>query len=456
MAPRKQRRGGGDPSSGRSEVVGYVRGRLFGLALSPISGLMTSIPLFFACLFLVIGWKVGPQRMIDAARLRKLTSHTEGRVLESWLALDWNPAEMRDHHYWRALAKVSACVVVEYDGGWSSAIRKAFCGPSSPYSESWILADMRTFSAGVPFFWPRDANGFAIPEIRMSAATRQWLATHPEPDPLPNDPPTGSALESLRLDNDRPVDLAEAGWMRPAGTIPLVFDPHDPKGALPAGFVTEAFDLPPAWLSLGVFAFCLVPGVWIWTVAVQFLFGGLPRWVYRAVVIMPLLGLPWWGEWMPRYLGRLNWRAGEIVTEFIHDVDRRGFIASTAPDDALLAHGERITWRLDQGLYADTIGRLRFVPPNPPPKSKGAALRTLSESVTAQVNALDPSERAALFVHLRREKEGKLTGDGPAFLDAASKTMKDTGASPELRRAANSFLEAWGQYFNYPGGKSEP
>ena len=79
-------------------------------------------------------------------------------------------------------------------------------------------------------------------------------------------------------------------------------------------------------------------------------------------------------------------------------------------------------------------------------------MNAFTDSVTAQVGALEPAEQAELFVLLRREKEGKLTGDGPAFLDAAHKTVSDRSASPELRRAANGFLEAWGSYFNYPEG----
>jgi hypothetical protein len=416
---------------------------------------MTSIPLAFACILLVMGWKVGPQRRIDAARLKKLTSHAEGRIVESWMALDFDPARMKDHHYWRSQAKASRCIVVEYDAGWNNQIRRAFCGPGSMYSESNALEGFQSISKQVPFVWPRDERGFIVPEIRMSPAARAWLAAHAEPDPLPNDPPTKSALESLRLDFDRPIQYAVAGWVRPGGTgatLPLAFDPKDPKGARPAGFVAEGTDLEPIWLSFGIFALFFLAGGVVWAIAIAFLFGDLRKWAFWVFTIVPLIALPWWGERMPRFIGSLNSKVGDIVDMFLGDVDRWGYLSSSEPDAALLAHGERVAWRFDDSLFAGTLGRLRFTRPDPPPKSTEAAMNAFTDSVTAQVGALEPAEQAELFVLLRREKEGKLTGDGPAFLDAAHKTVSDRSASPELRRAANGFLEAWGSYFNYPEG----
>ncbi len=448
----KRRPSGNRGASAPSWLLRALRGELAARALSPVRGLVLSIPLFFACLFLVIGWRIGPQRMIDAARLRKLTAHAQGRIVESWMALDFKPADMEKHRLWRPLARESLCAVVEYDPGWTDApVRKAFCGSHDTYNDSYLPHDMRQILKGVPFSWPHDARGFAVPEIRMSAAALGWLATHPEPDPMPNDPPTKTALESLRLDIDQPVALAIAGWMSPATTIPLAFDPHDPRGALPAGFIAKVLDQPPPLVSLVVFAILLVPGVLVWIVAMSLMLGQLQRWAFWFLTLVPLLALPWWGEWMPRYIGGMNSMVGEVVTSFLGDLDRLGYIESSAPDRAFLAHGERVVWRLEDGLYAGTLGRLRFTPPHPAPKSKGEAFRVLVDSITAQVRALDPSEQAALFVRLRQEKEHGLRGAGYAFEEAAHKAMADPQSGPELRRAANGFLEAWGQYFNDPG-----
>ncbi len=403
----------------------------------------------------MIGWKIGPQRSIDAARMRKLTVRTEGRIVESWLALEWNPEPTGVYHYWRPLAKSSMCMVVEYDAGWNNAIRRAFCGARWMYNDSFRPDDMRSVSSHVPFFWSRDASGFIVPEFRMSSATRAWLASHPEPDPLPNDPPTKSALESLRLDLDRPVDYAVAGWTQKPATIPMLFDPRDPRGARPAGFVEETQDLPPAFLSFGIFALFFVAGGLVWILGVSLLLGDVRRWVFWIAVIVPLIAVPWWGDTMPRYIRYLNAKVGDIVSLFIDDVSRIGYMASTDPGDALLAGGERVVWRFDQSLYKETLGRFHFESPNSSPKSKEEALKMLTESLSAQVRALPPSDQTALFVRLRREKEGKLAGDGPAFLDVARAVVLDTGADSELRKAANSFLVAWGSFFNYPGGKAE-
>ncbi len=311
---RPPRKGGSSAAGG---LLGAIRGELVGWALSPVRGFVLSIPLFFACLFLVIGWRIGPQRLIDAARLRKLTAHVDGRIVESWLALDFNPADMHKHRLWRPFARESLCAVVEYDPGWTSGpVRRAFCGPRSAYNTSYAPQDMRQISPHVPFRWARDANGFAVPQLRLSAAARDWLATHPEPDPLPNDPPTRSALESLRLDLDQPVELAVAGWTAPPATMPLAFDPHDPQSAMPAGFIEQVLDQPPTLVSCVFFAILLAPGVFAWIVAMSLMFGQMPRGGFWFLTLVPLLALPWWGDWLPNYVGNMNSRLGEVVKSF--------------------------------------------------------------------------------------------------------------------------------------------
>ncbi len=474
-SPRRPRRGGDPPEGSLPPLLpielhpapaddpwqGFVLNRFFRGALSPLTGLFTAIPLVIACLLLAIAWRVGPQRLRDTAHLRTLTAHTDGRIVESWLALDWNPARLNwEHHYWRPLATASRCAVVEYGAGGGAPLRRAFCGPRAAYGDSFTLFDLRTLAPGVPFGWARDANGFAVPEMRMSTVAHDWLASHPEPDPMPNDPPTKTALESLRVDHDRPVDLAVAGWTAPAVTvIPLAFAPRDPQSALPAAFVGQALAGPPAWISLVVFLFFFVPGILIWIDVMAYLLARLlgprRRWALWLAVLVPLVALPWWSARMPRLVGAVNAHAGAIATGLVAALDPLETMAAGAPDAALFAHGERLAWHLDDSLYASTLGRLRFAPPNPPPRSAAAALAALTASVTAQVGALDPVAREAIFVHLRREKEAKLAGAGPVFEDAARQAVLDPGAAPAVRTAAARFLVAWGiNPPSAPGGTS--
>ncbi len=443
-----------DTSGGRdgSRFRGFLLQQLLGTALSPITGFAAAIPLAFGCLFLVIGWTVGPQRVIDAKKLAGFTAHADGRIVESWLALDFDPATMGKYRLWRPQAHAAQCVVVEYDTGWGDArggpIRRAFCGLRLQYNDAFTLADFRTLTKGVPFAWARDPNGFAVPEMRLSSTARDWLASHPDPDPLPLDPPTRSALESLRVEQDRPVDLAVLGWTTPApAIIPLLFDPRDPRGALPAGQVAEQLDLPPTGLLYGLFVFCLIPGTIAWLEGMAFLLGGMPRWAFWFVALVPIAAVPWWGARMPHFIGGMNAKMGDIVSMMLEDVSLQSSAKASAPADALLAHGERLTWHLSEGAYADTLGRLRFTPPNPPPESPAEAERLLTATVTEQVRALAPGEQTAMFQKLRAQKDGKLTGAGQVFLPAARDAALAADSPPELQRAATALLGSWGHYF---------
>jgi len=464
MTPKRQRKrpvdsdGSSGPTPAEQPDVsparrwrGFILSRLIGTAVSPITGLFASIPIAFGSLFLIVGWRAGPQRLIDAARLRPYTARTEGRLVESWLALDFDPAAMGKYRLWRPQAKATQCAVVEFDPGWGDArggpIRRAFCGSRLQFNDSYAFADFHEISKNVPFGWPRDANGFAVPEVRLSAVARDWLAAHPEPDPMPLDPPTANALASFRLDHDTPIDLAIAGWRNPAIRIPLLFDPRNPQGALPAGFVNEQRDLPPHVLLYGVFALLAALGLLPWLEGMAFLLGAMPRWAFWFVALLPLVALPWWSEQMPHVISGLNARMGEIVTLMLDDLDRTGVLVSSPPDQALLARGERLAWHLDQSLYAGTLGRFRFTPPNAPPQSDAEAMRLLVDTVTTQERSLPASEQADLFDRLRVEKEGQLAGAGPAFLEAARQAAVAPDAEPAVKKAAASFLAAYGHYF---------
>src|SRR4051794_32324525 len=206
--------------------TGTLLGPLVGTALGPFIRLFAAGFLGVAAVLLTLAWQTGPQHLIDAARYAPLTARQTGKVVESWLALEWDPAEMGESLRWRAFAKASPCVVVEYAGDWGSPTRRAFCGNRFTFRESYTLHNLWEMAPGVPFTWLRDARGFILPEVRLSAASRQWLAAHSPQLPFVTEAST--ALEALRRELDSPVDDAVASWSVAPSDFPLVLDPRHP------------------------------------------------------------------------------------------------------------------------------------------------------------------------------------------------------------------------------------
>ena len=117
------------PSPFRERVRGllgdFVAGTLFG----PFIRLIAAFILGVAGVFLTMVWQIAPQRLIDAAHYAKFTTALTGRIVESWVAVEWNPADMRKESlHWQNYTKASPCTVVEYAGDWGPPARRAFCG----------------------------------------------------------------------------------------------------------------------------------------------------------------------------------------------------------------------------------------------------------------------------------------------------------------------------------------
>ncbi len=417
---------------------GFFLGQLLGATLGRFTNLVIAPILGFAGLFLVVAWQTGPQRMIDGARYSKMTARTDGRIVESWLAVEFDPSDMGQRTLWRPHAFASPCAVIAYEASPGTPLRRAFCGTRLKFTESYTLHDLAELSPSVPFAWMRDANGFAVAEIRMTPAGRQWLATHPPHSTfgLPKAPAT--ALEELRLEFDRPVDLAILGWGVPAPTFPLAVNPAKPAQALPAGFLKHYWG--PNWFA---FLIAGVIGLAVWYEAMALLFGDLPRAYGYVLLVLPLLALPWWGEQFPRYLGRFHKGFASVIADMFQDIDPLGHLVASEPEDATLAGGDRLVWRLSESAYADTLGRIRFVRPDPAPASPDAAVAALAETVTAQARVLGEEDRIALFRRLREEKESWWLGAEFLFLPAARERMIDPQSGPTEQLAAKNFLTAW-------------
>jgi len=159
--------------------------------------------------------------------------------------------------------------------------------------------------------------------------------------------------------------------------------------------------------------------------------------------VLPLLALPWWEDALPRNLARIHPDVAEVVGEMLESVERVERVVASDPDEATLAGGEALRFRVGGGAYAETLGRLRFAKPERPAKSGDEALAALVASVTPQVGGLPEAEREALFVRLRQDKEAGRTGAGLFFLAAARDAVLDAGSSPGVRQSAGDFLWAW-------------
>ena len=413
-------------------------GALGQFAAAPLIGLFAGFPLLFGGIFLAIAWTIGPQPLIDSYRYASYTAHAEGRIVDSWAALDFDPTDVPGLR-WHPYAKISTCVIVEYAGDWGTPQRRGFCGNRFTFSDSFRFDDQQTMAPGVPFAFLRDASGFSIGEMRLTRTAYDWLASHSPHDTfMLSKPPPRTALAALQEQFDRPLDVAVASWTAPFPAYPLAFDPKRPDEALPAGIVAERQH---GFQPVGLFFVVLlaVPGLFVWRAGMGFLTGqsGSLLWV---LTIAPLLALPWWGDVLPRLIRQANGDWAMLASGMLDDISRVTRFTAGTPEDALLAGGARIVWHAEQGLYADTFGRVRFAPPKAPAKSADAAVAALRAQVRDFVGTLDAAAQVALFERLRRQYENNARQVQTLFTTAAEDTLRDPSSSIAVHRAARNFL----------------
>jgi len=416
-----------------------------GYAVSPLVRFVAAFPLGFAIVLLSAGWLVGPQRFVDAYRFRTYTAAADGRIVDSWLALEFDPVAQGDRGNWAGPARATHCAVVAYDGDWGAPQQRAFCGNRlDVHGEETLplLVDDTTMAPGVPFAMPRDERGFARPQVRIGSAEAAWLKAHP-PFSGFDARVSHTAWDALIRRLDRPLEYALAGWGVPAPAFPLALDPRAPGEAMPAAFVAARRGigppgaLPAALLLLGA-------GLWLWLRGMRVLMAGLPRTAVVFAAWLPLLLLPWWGERMPRALAHVQPQVAEIIGDMLADLDVTGRLVASSPGAAQLAHGgERLSWRVGEGAYAETIGRITFIAPSAPEADAGVALRRLAEAVTMQVRALDPMQRVAVFDRLAADKQADRFGAALLYLPVAREAAFDPGHDASEARAAYRFLDAW-------------
>ena len=392
--------------------------------------------LAIASFALVMSWHSGPQRMIYAHGAQKFTGHKDARIVESWVAVAFDPGAMGTSKHWRGFAKSSACVIVEYDGEWGS-VQRGFCGPRYGFIEKTTLHDLREMSPGVPFDYARDANGFSVPELRMNAAGLAYLKAQPATRASGG---TLSALDEMRHLLDRPVDAAILSWSNPPPAFPLAFDPEHPAETWPAGHIESRRAVEPIWLPAIP---ATVIGLVFWFLGMHLLFMGLPaaaRWVLAA---LPLLAVPWWAQELPHALRHIHGDIAATVAETLGDITASGSMEAFDAPQTRLRDGARVSFGVGDGVYRETMGRLRFSPPAPPPATADAALAALVASATQQVRAMGGPERAALFERLWRDKKDQLPYAGLVFLRSAKEALLDPRGRADVQSAARGFLGEW-------------
>lgn len=415
----------------------FLLGNGLRLVFGRLTGFAAALQLGFAVVTLTIAWQLGLQPAIDGARYAHYTAHAQGTVGASWIALEFDPAEVGDSPYWKLHAHATPCMVVNLAGEWGAPLSRAFCGDRFVFTEPYAPKELL---AGVPFAWTRDAHGFALPDIRLRADARAWLVSHAPEDPPPHaDAPT-TAYDALHILLDRPMEQAIAGWSAPTSTMALAFDPRDPANAEPAAFVEtkrNGSSQPSVAIVSAMF------GLLLWFQGMALLMGGLPRKAMLFAAILPLLALPWWGEQVPRAVERLDSRVAAFVGVMLDGFEHHGRLHASAPHEAMYASEERMLWSLDDGTYAQTLGRIHLVPPTPTPADANAALVLLGDTVASQMRDFDAATRSALFDRLQRDKRADRRGAGLAFLPAAREAMLDARADATLAIAARGFLAAW-------------
>lgn len=447
MSPKASRRreqaAAETPAASNHRLRDWLVGTLGMMAAAPVIGLLTGFFLLFGGIFLGVAWQAAMKPLVDMRQYATFTASTSGHIVESWAAIDFDPANLpAGKLYWDRASKISRCAVVEYTAGeWGAPLHRAFCGMRLQFGDSFRLSDWaEAVQEGIPFTFLRDASGFELQEVRMSRATLDWISHHSPRDTfMMSKPPPTTALAALREQFDLPVDVAVLSWTHPVPEFPLRFDPRRPQEAMPARVVEDSRAWNPAAAVLALLL--AVPGFWVWRLGVRFFFPGEPSApVLWVLTLLPLLALPWWSEMLPKLIARANRDWATIASDMLDDVTRGTRLIASTPDEAEFARGERLVWRLDQGAYADTFGRIRYARPEPPPKSADEAIAALRAQTAAQVRGFDSAQRAALFQRLREQYDANLQNVQRLFTTAAEDTLRDAGVDAAAHKAARKFL----------------
>ena len=95
------------------------------MVLAPIIGMVAGFLLLFGGIFFMGAWQMSVQPWLDSSQYSKFTGSASGRIVESWIALEFDPTELRKSAvYWEPTAKIAA-FVAEYADNFEWAIANA-------------------------------------------------------------------------------------------------------------------------------------------------------------------------------------------------------------------------------------------------------------------------------------------------------------------------------------------
>ena len=433
----KRREENDQPTALAAGVATFALGRFVAFGMTIVAAMLIA----FAALMLSLAWHVGPEVVVRHAQYAKLTSTAPATIVDSWLALDVDIPSIRVPHNWRASTNATPCMIVELPGEWGGARTRALCGNRFRFNESYDVPFLHELAPGAPFMWTRDERGFAVPQIRTSRSAMAWLGAHEADTFMHREWPAKTALEWLRIEMDRPVDAAIAGWSATDPTIDVAYAPDDASTLLPAQLVKQRQAASPSWviaLVTGAIGLAMwIAGVWLLPAAQAFnLYGRI------ALVVVPLLALPWWSDYMPRAIRFFHADIGMLSEDILSMMDPLDRFAAIDAAAAAQAGGERLVWKAGDGMYRDTFGKIAFAKPRSP-LAPDAALRALASTVTDRMRAMDDTQRAALFTRLRDDKLRDLTAAGMIFVPAARDALMAANTSDQVRAAARAFLTEW-------------
>jgi hypothetical protein len=93
------------PGSGPGGILGlraFLIERLAMFAVAPLIGLFAGFVLLFGGIFLSIAWTVGPKVLLDAHQYAPFTARADGHIVESWVALEFDPSVLpQGKLYWQ-------------------------------------------------------------------------------------------------------------------------------------------------------------------------------------------------------------------------------------------------------------------------------------------------------------------------------------------------------------------
>lgn len=441
-----------------------------------------AVVLALGAALLSAAWKVGPAWHLMVQEARSLGGRAEARVADTFLVLDVEGRRLKQGVHWTAHARMRLCVDLIYpfdlpSAGQSGktpdaiagvAARQVFCSEESAArpTERFGALDMREIVPGAAIDWPRDQQGNPLVALRMAPQLHAWLAAEPArywpllgktEEAERTRPPAGSELDYLLLEFDRPLEWLLRAWPEPrravidashvidgagpspGGRIALRFDPRQPERAYPEVFAERVDMTGERWASAAAFALF---GLLVWRMGVEIAFIGSGRAVRAALLVVPLLALPWWSE---RLAGVARWMGGDayyLGVDMAADLGIEGRVPFTRHSPQVFAETVRIAWQplAPPSRYAGVLAPFDLAVPEPPPDDADAALAQLSSRIAEQVARLPDGEAEALFARLAALELAGEREIGWMFVAAARAAEKDAARTPAVRAQAGRFL----------------